>query len=62
VRLEFAKCMRGEGFDVPDPQPGQGPDGQGGGILGGLDPEDPRVAKAIDKCQEDMPTLKSDGG
>ena len=40
-RLEFARCMRDERFDVPDPQPGVDPDG-GGGPLGGLD---------LDNCQ-----------
>jgi hypothetical protein len=54
ARLEFARCMRAEGFDVPDPQPGGG-GGQGGGDggpLGGLDLEDPRVQAAMDECRE----------
>jgi len=60
ARLEFARCMRDEGFDVPDPRPGQGPDGQGG--LGDLDLDDPRVAAAMDKCRPETPALKGDGG
>jgi hypothetical protein len=56
MRLQFARCMRDEGFDVPDPQPGAGPDG-GGGPLGGLDPENPRVQKAMDKCRPAASTL-----
>jgi hypothetical protein len=58
-RLEFARCMRGEGFDVPDPQPGAGPD-DGGGPLGGLDVDDPRVQAAMDKCQPAASSLTDD--
>jgi hypothetical protein len=55
-RLKFARCMRDEGFDVPDPQPGAG---GGEGPLGGLDPEDPRVQKAMDKCQPAASALRN---
>jgi hypothetical protein len=58
-RLEFARCMRDEGFDVPDPKPGGGPDGDGG-MLGELDQNDPRVQEALDRCRAELPTLRSD--
>ncbi len=47
--LAFARCMREQGVDVPDPQPG-------GGVqipLGdGLEPGDPRLKKAQEACRE----------
>jgi hypothetical protein len=60
ARLKFARCMRGEGFDVPDPQPGAGPGaggGQGGGGLANLDPSDPRVQRAMEKCSKSLPRV-----
>ena len=47
--LKFAKCMRGEGIDMPDPK-------ADGGMLfeageGGIDPESPKFQKAQKKCQ-----------
>jgi hypothetical protein len=70
ARLEFARCMRDQGFDVPDPQPGggggsgQGNGGQqgngGDGPLGELDVEDPRVQAAMDKCRVDAPSVLDD--
>jgi hypothetical protein len=48
AQLEFAQCMRDEGVDVPDPQPGQGP---GGGGLTQIDPDDPDVQAALDECR-----------
>jgi hypothetical protein len=47
--LKFAKCMRAEGIDMPDPE-------ADGGMLfkageGGIDPEDPTFQKAQKKCQ-----------
>ncbi|MGL5863933.1 MAG: hypothetical protein ACRCY9_22045 [Phycicoccus sp.] len=52
--LEFAKCMRGEGIDVPDPDFSQGGPGGGGGgqgPFGDLNTDDPKVAAAVEKCQ-----------
>jgi hypothetical protein len=60
ARLDFARCMRGEGIDVPDPQPGAGPNG-GGGLLGKLDQDDPRVQRAMDKCTKPLPRVLDDG-
>jgi hypothetical protein len=47
ARVEFAQCMREEGVDVPDPQPGQE-----GFVVGGgeIDPNDPAVKAAREKC------------
>jgi hypothetical protein len=47
--LKFARCMRAEGIDMPDPA-------ADGGMLfkageGGIDPEDPTFQKAQKKCQ-----------
>jgi hypothetical protein len=47
AQLEFARCMRDEGIDVPDPQQGEGP-GQG---LGEIDTDDPAVLAALEECQ-----------
>jgi hypothetical protein len=51
ARLEFAQCMRAKGFEVPDPQSAVGPE-QGGGALGDLNLDDPRVQDAMDACSE----------
>jgi hypothetical protein len=57
--LEFSVCMRENGVDIPDPDFsslgfGGGDGGQGDGdIFGGaLDIDDPKVAAAIEVCQE----------
>jgi hypothetical protein len=50
ARLEFARCMRGKGFDVPDPQSGLGEQQAGG--LGDLNLDDPRVQEAVDACSQ----------
>ncbi|MGL4745875.1 MAG: hypothetical protein ACRCXL_16005 [Dermatophilaceae bacterium] len=64
--LEFAKCMRGEGIDVPDPDFSQGGPGAGGGAGGGpfgdLDTDDPKVAAAVEKCQSAFGDALPGGG
>ena len=57
ARLEFAGCMRDQGFDVPDRQPGGG---GGGGPLGDFDLEDPRVQTAMDTCRVEAPSVLDD--
>jgi hypothetical protein len=54
ARLEFSRCMREKGFDVPDPQSGAE---QGGAALGDLDLEDPRVQDAMDACSGRISSL-----
>jgi hypothetical protein len=46
AQLEFAKCMRTEGVDVPDPDPNQ----QGPGGFADIDRNDPKVQAAMKKC------------
>ena len=59
ARLEFARCMREKGFDVPDPRSGQASGGSGQeGALGGLDLDDPRVQEAMEACSERGPGLR----
>ncbi|MGL5930826.1 MAG: hypothetical protein ACRCY8_17990 [Dermatophilaceae bacterium] len=61
--LEFAKCMRGEGIDVPDPDFSQGGPGAGGqGPFGDLDTDDPKVAAAMEKCQSAFGDALPGGG
>jgi hypothetical protein len=48
---EFAQCMRDNGVDVPDPEPGGG----FGGSLGDLDPSSPAVKAALEACQDKLP-------
>ena len=54
--LKFARCMRAEGYDFPDPQFDTGSGGGGMVMIGGpgasIDPNDPGVQAAIEKCQK----------
>ena len=54
--LKFAECMRAEGLDFPDPQFDTGPGGGGMVMIGGpgesIDPSDPTVQAAMEKCQK----------
>jgi hypothetical protein len=49
--LEFAKCMRANGVDMPDPDP------NGGFNLGGrnIDRNDPKFQKAMEACRSKLP-------
>jgi hypothetical protein len=53
ARLEFSRCMREKGFDVPDPRSAGG--AEQANPLGELDLEDPRVQQAMDACGERLP-------
>jgi len=59
ARLEFAECMRENGVDMPDPQPGQagviigGTKGPGGKATG-INPEDPTTKKALAACEDKL--------
>ncbi|WP_063780894.1 hypothetical protein [Nonomuraea sp. SBT364] len=50
----FARCMRENGVDMPDPEPG-------GGLRvksdGRVDPDDPAFKAAMDTCRSQMPRL-----
>lgn len=55
--LAFAKCMRENGVDVPDPQieeDGRLTFGQG---IGRVDPNDPDVEAAFEACQDELPDV-----
>lgn len=47
AQLEFARCMRDEGVDIPDPTG----DGFVIGPDSGIDPSDPDVQAAIEECR-----------
>ncbi len=58
--VEYAACMRDNGYDMEDPDlssfgpgggDGEGQPGQGGGPFGGLDQEDPEFISANEVCQ-----------
>ncbi len=63
--LEYSVCMRDNGFDMPDPdfssigEPGGGP---GGGIFGGIDPDDPDFQTAQEACQDILAGFGPGGG
>jgi hypothetical protein len=65
--LQFARCMRQHGIDVPDPKPGGGID-LGGGGPGTAKPDDPRFKAAQQACNQYLPnagkggTMQSSGG
>jgi hypothetical protein len=58
--LDFTKCMRENGIDMPDPDPNAG-----AGIKikpgDGIDPEDPKFKAAMEKCREHMPMRRNGG-
>ncbi len=49
-QLAFAKCMREQGIDMPDPSSGGGPGSSGTRI----DPDDPATQKAMSACQDEV--------
>ena len=56
---KFSQCMRDEGIDVPELQPG------GGGPPGGgdqLDMDDPDVQAALEQCRDELPQGGPGGG
>ena len=66
--LEFATCMRENGYDMPDPdfgnlQPrgGEG-DGQFTGPFGEIDPEDPSFVAASEACSDVLSGFGQGGG
>lgn len=71
--LKFAKCMRDQGVDMPDPDfsggqggfqggpPGTGQGGQRRGPFGNLDRNDPKVQAAIEQCRSAFSNLPGGG-
>ncbi len=61
--LEFAACVRDNGYDIDDPDfsstPGQG---GGGGPFGDIDREDPAFVAAAEACQDLLPGFARGGG
>jgi hypothetical protein len=59
--LEFTKCMREHGIDMPDPDPNSGP-----GIKFGpgskVNPEDPKFQAAMEACRQYMPQRQGGKG
>lgn len=50
---QLVQCMRDNGVDMPDPEPGGGI--RIGGPGQGLNPGDPRLQQAMEKCRQFMP-------
>ena len=46
--LEFAKCMRARGIDIPDPST------SGGGVAIPVDPNDPAFRRAAEACEDKL--------
>jgi hypothetical protein len=59
--LDFTKCMRENGIDMPDPDPNGG-----AGIRinpgDGINPDDPKFKAAIEKCRQYMPMRQGGQG
>jgi hypothetical protein len=63
--VDFAACMRDNGYDMPDPDLSNFGErgGEGGGIFGGqLDPEDPDFIVAMEECEHIFENLPFVGG
>lgn len=59
--LAFARCMRENGIDMPDPQ---FQDGRSAMRIGGpgLNPRDPAFQSAQEKCRDELPDAAGPGG
>jgi hypothetical protein len=63
--VDFAACMRDNGYDMPDPDLSNFGDrgGEGGGLFGGqLDPDDPGFVSAMEECEHIFENLPFVGG
>ena len=62
--LEFAACMRDNGYDMPDPDfsnSGGGPGTGGGGPFGEVDRSDPDFIAAEEACGDIMAGFRGPG-
>lgn len=59
--LEFAQCMRDNGFDMPDPDFANFDLGSGVGPFGEIDPTDPGFEEALEGCQDIFENLPFGG-
>lgn len=59
--LEFAMCMRDNGFDMPDPDFTNFDLGSGVGPFGEIDPTDPGFEEALEACQDIFANLPFGG-
>lgn len=59
--LEFAICMRGNGYDLPDPDFTNFDLGSGAGPFGEIDPTDPEFEEAFAACEDIFATLPFGG-
>jgi hypothetical protein len=54
--VKFAKCMREQGIDMPDPAPAGAAGGEGSITVplgkGGLKPHDPKMKAAHEACKQ----------
>ncbi len=55
----FTSCLRDEGVELPDRQPGANP---GTGMPSRIDPSDPTTAAALEKCQSLVRGASGSGG
>ncbi len=60
--LKFAKCMRQNGYDMPDPQFGTGGPGPGGGLFRSINRNDPAFQKAQQACRSILAGAFPGGG
>lgn len=56
---KFRQCMKDEGVDIPDFEPGNGPPPIG---RGGFDPDDPDFQEAAKACEDVAPRRPGGGG
>jgi hypothetical protein len=55
AQVKFAQCMREQGIDMPDPEPGGGPQKLKVGGDSGIDPQEfEKAAKACEKYRDDI--------
>jgi hypothetical protein len=59
--LEFAQCMRDNGFDMPDPDFSNFDLGSGVGPFGEIDPTDPGFDEALEACEDIFANLPFGG-